>query len=265
MLHDLNLAKAAAAGQAGEDAAITTVSQAFAGADLFARMRTIRNSVPGRIVFTTSFGIEDQALTHAILTQDIDIDILTLDTGRLFPETYAVWSQTERRYARRIAAVYPEREALEGLIARQGIDGFRGSVPARQSCCHVRKVAPLRRALFGVTGWVTGLRAGQSAGRAQTPPAEHDAAFGVLKINPLFDWTRDAVAAFADHHRFPVNALHERGFPSIGCAPCTRAIEPGEHERAGRWWWEQEDKKECGLHQHPASRGARLATTDASR
>jgi phosphoadenosine phosphosulfate reductase len=126
-------------------------------------------------------------------------------------------------------------------------------------------VAPLRRALFGVTGWVTGLRAGQSAGRAQTPAAEHDDAFGVLKINPLFDWTRDAVAAFAERHRFPVNALHDRGFPSIGCAPCTRAIEPGEHERAGRWWWEQEDKKECGLHQQPASRGARLATTDASR
>jgi phosphoadenosine phosphosulfate reductase len=229
------------------------IAAAFAGADLATRLSRLRDIVTGRIVFTTSFGIEDQAVSHAILDRHLPIDIVTLDTGRLFPETYDVWARTEERYGARIAAVYPQREPLEALVSRQGIDGFRQSVDARRACCDVRKVEPLRRALAGGRAWVTGLRAGQSADRSYTPAAAHDANFGLLKINPLFDWSRDDVVAFVEKNGVPFNVLHDRGFPSIGCAPCTRAIAPGEPERAGRWWWEQDEKKECGLHRHPAA------------
>jgi phosphoadenosine phosphosulfate reductase len=215
---------------------------------LAARLATARASLHGRIVFTTSFGLEDQAIAHAIFSQNLDIDVLTLDTGRLFEETYAVWRDTEQKYGIRIPALTPDRPALESWIIVHGINGFRDSVAARHGCCHVRKVEPLLRALIGASGWITGLRADQSRDRSQTPLAASDPNGGVLKINPLADWRREDIAAYVAQHTIPYNALHDRGFPSIGCAPCTRAVKVGEPERAGRWWWEQEAKKECGLH-----------------
>jgi len=230
----------------------------LAGRDLFARLALVADKVPGPIVFTTSLGLEDQALTHAIFSQVLAIDVVTLDTGRLFPETYQVWADTEARYGRRIHGLSPDRARLEQLVARQGINGFRASVEARKSCCAVRKVEPLRRALAGAAGWITGLRAEQSPDRALLDLAVVDAAYGVVKINPLFDWTRERVVEFVRHHDVPYNPLHDRGFLSIGCAPCTRAVAPGEPERTGRWWWEQNDKKECGLHG-----GASMATHGA--
>jgi phosphoadenosine phosphosulfate reductase len=222
--------------------------ECFPALDLFERLAAIRRQIPGRVVFTTSFGLEDQAVAHAIFAQALAIDVATLDTGRLFPETYDVWAQTERRYGVRVHTFAPEHRAVEALIARQGIDGFRSSVAARLGCCAVRKVAPLARALDGAAAWITGLRADQSADRAQVPPALFDEERGLLKVNPLFDWTRERTREFVHAHDVPSNALHERGFLSIGCAPCTRAVMPGEPERAGRWWWEQSQNKECGLH-----------------
>jgi phosphoadenosine phosphosulfate reductase len=220
----------------------------FPALDLFQRVAAIRRQILGRVVFTTSFGLEDQAIAHAIFSQALAIDVATLDTGRLFPETYDVWAETERRYGIRVLAFAPEHRAVEALIAGQGIDGFRSSVEARLDCCAVRKVVPLRRALDGSTAWITGLRADQSADRAQVLPAQFDEERHLIKVNPLFDWTRDRTREFVRAHDVPCNALHERGFLSIGCAPCTRALMPGEPERAGRWWWEQSQKKECGLH-----------------
>jgi phosphoadenosine phosphosulfate reductase len=216
--------------------------------DLFERLAAIRRQIPGRVVFTTSFGLEDQAIAHAIFAQALAIDVATLDTGRLFPEIYDVWAQTERRYGVRVLTFAPRHRAVEALIAGQGIDGLRSSVEARLDCCAVRKVAPLARALDGAAAWITGLRADQSADRAQVQPALFDEERGLLKVNPLFDWTRERAHEFVRAHDVPSNALHERGFLSIGCAPCTRAVMPGEPERAGRWWWEQSQKKECGLH-----------------
>jgi phosphoadenosine phosphosulfate reductase len=221
------------------------------------RIAVVRNNVSGRVVFTTSFGIEDQAIAHAIFSQAIAIDVVTLDTGRLFPETYELWARTERRYGRRIPAFYPDHVGLESLVASQGINGFYTSVAARKSCCNVRKVEPLRRALAGATAWITGLRADQSDERASFSFAAVDPHHRLIKVHPLFDWTRERVLAFIREHGIPYNFLHDRGFVSIGCAPCTRAVRPGEPERAGRWWWEQE-RKECGLHGRSHHGSARL-------
>ena len=216
--------------------------------DLDHRLKLVREFIPGRIVFTTSFGVEDQFITHSIFTQGLDIDVVTIDTGRLFPQTYTLWEQTEARYARRIAAVYPQAEPLQAFVAEQGVNGFYKSVENRKSCCHIRKVEPLGRLLAGASGWITGLRADQSSERSDAAIVEFDAGRKVLKVNPLIDYTRDGIVAATQEFSIPVNELHAEGYVSIGCAPCTRAISPGEPERAGRWWWEEDDKKECGLH-----------------
>jgi phosphoadenosine phosphosulfate reductase len=219
-----------------------------AGAEVLARLRRLRAETTGRIVFTTSLGIEDQVLTHLIFENALDIEVATLDTGRFFAETYTLWAETEMRYGRRIRGVFPEREAVEALLADQGINGFMLSQEARKACCHVRKVAPLKRLLAGASAWVTGLRAGQSQNRNGMAYSEFDPAFGLLKVNPLIDWDRATIDAFVARYAVPVNPLHAQGFPSIGCQPCTRAIRPGEDERAGRWWWETDKARECGLH-----------------
>lgn len=221
--------------------------------DPTARLVSLRQAIAGRLVFTTSFGAEDQVLTHLIAAAGLDIELATLDTGRMFPQTYDVWAETEQRYGLRITAFYPEQAALTALVADQGINGFYTSPDARKACCAVRKVEPLQRALRGAGGWVTGLRADQSAMRQVVPFVALDAGFGVVKANPLRDWSRKQVSAFLSEHNVPQNALHAQGFVSIGCAPCTRAIAPGEEERAGRWWWE-ESGKECGLHVGPDGR-----------
>jgi phosphoadenosine phosphosulfate reductase len=229
-------------------AASLALAAALPALDLFERLRAVRAHLPGRIVFTSSFGLEDQAITHAIFSQGLGIDVATLDTGRLFPETHEVWAQTEARYGRRVAAFAPAQDSLEALIAQQGIGGLRSSLTARLECCNVRKVVPLERALAGNTAWITGIRADQSTGRARLSAVAFDERHRLVKVNPLFDWTRDETLDFVQTHEVPYNRLHDRGFLSIGCAPCTRAVEPGEPERAGRWWWEQTEKKECGLH-----------------
>jgi len=216
--------------------------------DLDHRLQLVREFIPGRIVFTTSFGIEDQFIAHSIFTQGLDIDVVTIDTGRLFPETYDLWERTEARYARRIRAAYPKAAPLEALIGEQGINGFYRSVEARKACCHVRKVEPLSRLLSGVSAWVTGLRADQSDARAEAPLVAFDAGHKILKVNPLADYRREDVVSAVEEFSVPINELHAKGFLSIGCAPCTRAVRPGESERAGRWWWEEDNKKECGLH-----------------
>jgi phosphoadenosine phosphosulfate reductase len=224
--------------------------------DLEARLAEAVRSAPGPAMFSTSLGIEDQAILHAVAAIGAGVDIFTLDTGRHFPETIETIARSEQRYGLRIRVVAPEAGEVEALVARDGVLGFRSSIEARKACCEVRKVRPLRRALAGAGSWITGLRRDQSAGRSTVPFAAWDSEHRLVKINPLADWPLDRLEAYIAAHDVPVNPLHARGFPSIGCQPCTRAIRPGEDVRAGRWWWENEDGKECGLHANPRRPGS---------
>lgn len=201
----------------------------------------------GRVVFSTSLGQEDQVITHLIASNKLPIKIFSLDTGRLFPETLDLLDITENQYNIKIKVYYPERESLEKLINKMGINGFYHSVENRKSCCHARKVEPLKRALKNNSVWITGLRAEQSPNRSGLQKIEWDEANQIIKYNPILDWSFDRMISYIKENKIPYNPLHEKGFISIGCAPCTRAIQPGEDIRAGRWWWE-ESKKECGLH-----------------
>lgn len=230
------------------------LSDAFARLEPVERLVTLSSNIAGPIVFTTSFGLEDQALTHLITVAGIDCQFVTLDTGRLFPETYALWAATEQHYGIRVQAFYPAAGALEVLVRNNGINGFYHSAEARHACCAVRKLEPLGRALRGAAAWLTGLRADQSGNRQTLDFVTFDEQHGLLKVNPLLDWSREQVAALVRDQGIPCNALHDRGFLSIGCAPCTRAVAPGEPERAGRWWWEQDQTRECGLHLTPDGR-----------
>ena len=218
------------------------------------RLASLCEAVPGRIVFTTSFGLEDQALTHMIREAKLAIEIATLDTGRLFAETHALWADTEARYGLRIRSHHPDPEELATLLDDWGANGFYLAKDARLACCGVRKVGPLKQALSDAEAWVTGLRADQSQARGDIMGIEYDEGHGLIKTAPLFDWTRDDVAEFCAANDVPVNPLHAEGYLSIGCQPCTRAISPGEPERAGRWWWEEDAAKECGLHVDDAGR-----------
>lgn len=213
-----------------------------------ARIDVISRTIVGRVAFSTSLGLEDQAVLHAIATANVPIDVFTLDTGRHFPETLETLAASEQRYDLKIRVLAPQADAVERLVGRDGVMGFRSSVEARKSCCHVRKVLPLHRGLSGASGWITGLRRGQSMERADVPFARWDRALELIKLNPIADWSLDRIEAFILAHDIPVNPMHDRGFPSIGCQPCTRAIRSGEDIRAGRWWWESQDGKECGLH-----------------
>lgn len=224
------------------------LTRAFGAAEAADRLAGLLASAPGRVVFTSSFGLEDQVLTHLIASAKLPVEIVTLDTGRLFPEVYALWEETERRYGIVIRPFYPRHEAIELYVRQNGINGFYASRDARKSCCDIRKVEPLGRALAGADVWITGLRADQSAARGGVGLAEVDAERELIKFNPLLDWSRERALAFAKAEAVPLNPLHEKGFVSIGCQPCTRAIAPGEPERAGRWWWEDDAAKECGLH-----------------
>lgn len=219
----------------------------LSGLDLAGRLSFVAG-LGGRAVFTTSLGIEDQVITAEIGTHRLPIDVVTLQTGRLFAETLALIDETESQYDIHISRYEPEQADIDAYAAKYGMNGFYESVEARHACCGVRKLKPLARALAGATIWITGLRRGQSANRAETPFAEYDAERHLLKVNPLADWDIDKIKAFVADNSVPVNPMHERGYPSIGCEPCTRAIKPGEPERAGRWWWEQDEKRECGLH-----------------
>jgi phosphoadenosine phosphosulfate reductase len=220
------------------------------------RLIAIADAIPGRIAFSTSLGLEDQAVLHAIAATERSFDVFTLDTGRHFPETLETLEASELRYGLKIRVTFPDAQDVELLVARDGIMGFRQSVDARKACCDVRKVRPLNKALAGAAGWLTGLRRDQSAERAEVPFAVWDAEHALVKLNPIADWSLETLEAYIEQNHVPVNALHARGFPSIGCQPCTRAIRPGEDIRAGRWWWENEDGKECGLHNRPKSKEA---------
>ncbi len=211
-------------------------------------LKVLASEFPGKVVFSTSFSWEDQAIAHMILTNDIPIEIFTLDTGRLFDETYYVWSRTNEKYNTHIKAYYPQHEDLQEYIAENGPNAFYESVQLRKSCCYIRKVEPLKRALAGNELWITGLRAEHSPERQNLPQIEWDESNQIIKFHPILDWSTEDVTSFIYQNHIPYNTLHNKGFVSIGCAPCTRAIKTGEDFRAGRWWWEDKNAKECGLH-----------------
>jgi phosphoadenosine phosphosulfate reductase len=215
-------------------------------------------------VFATSLGAEDMVLTDLIATHALPIAIVTLDTGRLPGETYALLDQVRDRYGVTMHVQYPDTLALETHVTRHGSNAFYNSVELRQACCAIRKSEPLSRALRGKAAWITGLRRSQGLTRTHIEIEEVDAVHGIPKFNPLADWSADDVWDYLRAHHVPYNALHDRGYPSIGCAPCTRAIEPGEDIRAGRWWWEQAAHKECGLHRRPLDIAVRVVQSEVS-
>jgi len=212
------------------------------------RMKQIETLFIGKnIVFSTSFGQEDQAITHAIASQNLNIEIFTLDTGRQFQETYELIDLTVKKLAFNLKTYFPQTSAVENLVETKGFNSFYTSVENRKECCFIRKIEPLNRALQGANVWITGLRAEQSDNRADMPMIEWDALKNLYKINPIIDWSFETLENYLAEYKVPQNPLHKKGFISIGCAPCTRAIAEGEHPRAGRWWWEN-SQKECGLH-----------------
>jgi len=208
-----------------------------------------------KIALASSFGAEDMVLTDMLMHVDSKARIVTLDTGRLPQETYNVMDATRERYGNTIEVFFPQADAVQSMVAEYGLNLFYHSVELRKMCCGVRKMEPLKRALSGLSAWMTGLRRDQSVTRTDVHKIEWDEGNQLIKVNPLVDWTHDDVWKYIREHNLPYNVLHDRGYPSIGCGPCTRAIQPGEHERAGRWWWEHPETKECGLHvvPHPAS------------
>lgn len=205
---------------------------------------------PGQVTFSSSFSFEDQVITNEILSHNLPISIFTLDTGRMFAETYSVWNSTNDKYKTHIKAYYPNQDKLQALIEAKGPNLFYESVENRKECCGIRKVEPLKRALAGNAIWITGLRAEHSPDRQDIPQLEWDESNGVIKYHPILHWTTEEVRKYINDNDVPYNPLHDKGFVSIGCAPCTRAVRAGEDFRAGRWWWEDAAKKECGLHVH---------------
>lgn len=213
-------------------------------------LQIMADAFPKKAIFTTSFGIEDQVITHYIFTYNIPIRVVTIDTGRMFEETYKVFNRTRERYDREIEVFFPKHQAVEELLSTKGPYSFYESVENRKACCNIRKVEPLQRALKNMECWITGIRRDQNQNRTAMEMLEWDEGYGLFKINPLIDWTLKDVESFLKKENIPYNSLHDKGFVSIGCAPCTRAIKPGEDFRAGRWWWENNSGKECGLHTH---------------
>lgn len=199
------------------------------------------------VVFSSSFGMEDQAITHLLADNDIPINTFTLDTGRNFEETYEVWQRTNKKYNLNIKSYSPNTEDVEKLVTNKGPFSFYNSVEDRKECCKVRKITPLKEALKGKKIWITGLRSEQSEFRQNISRLEYDSHFNIIKFHPILDWSLEQLESFVDENNIPVNSLHKKGYPSIGCAPCTRAVAPGEDFRAGRWSWES-SHKECGLH-----------------
>lgn len=211
-------------------------------------LRLLSELFPGQVAFSSSLGYEDQVITDMILANGIDIRIFTLDTGRMFPESYTTLQKTNNRYDTKLEVFFPQSAGVEKLLTEKGPLSFYESVENRKECCFIRKVEPLNRALKGVKVWVTGIRAEQSNNRTGMQAIEWDGGHELFKYNPLLAWSFDQVKQYVKAHNVPYNPLHDKGFVSIGCAPCTRAILEGEDFRAGRWWWEDESKKECGLH-----------------
>ena len=213
--------------------------------------------------FASSFGAEDMVLLDLIDGLGLEVDVFTLDTGRLPEETHDLIARARRDYRRPIRVLFPDAAQVEAFVAAHGGNAFYDSIELRKRCCEIRKLIPLRRALQGKRLWITGLRREQSVTRADVAVLAHDAANGLMKLNPLADWSEQDVWGYVERFDVPTNQLHRRGYPSIGCAPCTRAVQPGEDPRAGRWWWEQPTSRECGLHVDPQGRLVRTAVPAA--
>jgi phosphoadenosine phosphosulfate reductase len=228
--------------------AVGAASAAGARAPVDSALALLRTAAALPAAFSSSLGAEDMVVLDLIRSRQLPIAIFTLDTGRLPEATYTLLQQIEARYGRCVTVYFPDPDAVQQLVSAQGINGFYASVAQRKACCAVRKLEPLGRALAGKQAWVTGLRAQQSEARAALAAREQDPQRGLEKFNPLFDWSEAEVWDYLRRHQVPYNALHDQGYPSIGCAPCTRAVAPGEDLRAGRWWWEDATPKECGLH-----------------
>jgi len=211
-------------------------------------LKILASRFPGQIIFTTSFGIEDQVITHMIFENDLPIEVATLDTGRLFPETYKTFNETIKKYKKTINVFFPDHEDVEKMVTEKGPYSFYYSRENRLECCRLRKVVPLDRALEGKQCWISGIRAGQSENRGSMEQIEYDEQKKSYKFYPLFNWSLDEVRDYVNEKNVPYNVLHDNGFVSIGCEPCTRAIKKGEDFRAGRWWWETGSDKECGCH-----------------
>ena len=218
--------------------------------EIVTNLRRISEAFPGEAIFSTSFSFEDQLITHFIFSEKLDIQVFTLDTGRLFPETYSTWTRTLEKYEQPIIGYYPKADTLQEFVAEKGPNSFYESVENRKQCCFIRKVEPLQRAIKGKKIWITGIRAEHSPNRIELDQVEWDATNNIIKYHPLLNWNTTQVKALIEAYNVPYNPLHDKGFVSIGCAPCTRAIRTGEDFRAGRWWWEDASKKECGLHVH---------------
>jgi phosphoadenosine phosphosulfate reductase len=216
------------------------------------------------VCYANSLGPESMVLTDLIwgsaagaqtappsATALSEIEIFSIDTGRLYPETYDLIERVQQRYGRALRIYYPHAADLEGWVGANGINGFRDGIDQRRGCCAVRKVEPFRRAISGRGAWVTGIRRGQSPSRAMAAPVAWDGEYGLYKVSPLLEWTEKEIWEYIRRKRLPYNSLHDKGFPSIGCAPCTRAVQPGDDQRSGRWWWERSESRECGLHPRP--------------
>jgi len=224
------------------------LSQQFENTPIDQTLHSLIKQYKGNIAFSTSFGQEDQVISHYIFSNNIDIKVFTLDTGRLFAETYKVFNETFLKYGKNIHTYYPQTELVEKLVTEKGPYSFYESIENRKECCNIRKVLPLKRALKDVKIWITGLRASQSEARKDLALFQYDESFDLIKYNPLLNWTLEETMEFIKKNEIPYNKLFEQGFVSIGCQPCTRAVKPNEDFRAGRWWWEDNSKKECGLH-----------------
>ena len=219
------------------------------GKSISEKLHYLSVNFPGKVVFTTSFGYEDQVITDMIFNEDADLEVVTLDTGRMFEETYKVFRSTVEKYGKNIRVFFPPAEKVEKLMTEKGPFSFYESVENRKECCFIRKVIPLKRALEGKIVWITGLRADQSVNRSTLEEFEWDEINRIVKFNPLYNWDLEKVKKYVKENHVPYNVLHDKGFVSIGCEPCTRAVRPDEDFRAGRWWWEQNSGKECGLHE----------------
>jgi len=227
---------------------MSLLSLTFSPSTIFNDFTDLPEYISGKIVLASSLGMEDQVLTHVVRTVRPDIGIFVLDTGRLHQETYSVMSKTQEKYEFKYQVFFPDTHAVQGMMSEYGPNLFYESIEKRKLCCFNRKVEPLSRALIGSSAWITGQRRDQSVTRSGLSVIETDQSHGILKLNPLAEWSRNDIMDFIATHNIPYNVLHDRGFPSIGCAPCTRAVGPDDDVRSGRWWWEDSDKKECGLH-----------------
>jgi phosphoadenosine phosphosulfate reductase len=212
------------------------------------RLDTLATLFPGQVIFTSSFGIEDQVITQKIFINNLPIKVVTLDTGRLFPETYEVFSQTMIKYRKKIDVYFPDYISVEKMVTEKGPFSFYDSIDNRKECCKARKIIPLSRALAGMACWISGIRSEQSDNRSQMNDLEYDEEKKLFKYHPLFDWPLEEVESYIKDNSIPYNALYDKGYLSIGCEPCTRSVLKGQDLRSGRWWWEHEGNKECGCH-----------------